>query len=41
MKAFAASYPDRLGQAVLRDGDWAVEMDMEDFMKTISKVLLS
>ena len=26
MKALAAAYPDRLGQAELRDGDWAVSL---------------
>jgi hypothetical protein len=39
MKAFAAAYPDRLGKAVLRNGDWAVEMDGEQYYYAQGKFL--
>ncbi|MDR2418233.1 MAG: M15 family metallopeptidase [Treponema sp.] len=39
MKAFAAAYPDRLGEAVLRDGDWTVEMDGERYYYAQGKLL--
>ncbi|MDR0635918.1 MAG: M15 family metallopeptidase [Treponema sp.] len=39
MKAFAAAYPDRLGAAVLRDGDWTVEMDGERYYYAQGKLL--
>ncbi|MDR1325912.1 MAG: M15 family metallopeptidase [Treponema sp.] len=39
MKAFAAAYPDRLGEAVLYDGDWTVEMDGERYYYAQGKLL--
>ncbi|MDR3171648.1 MAG: M15 family metallopeptidase [Treponema sp.] len=39
MKAFAAAYPDRLGQAVLCNGDWAVQMDGEQYYYAQGKFL--
>ncbi|MDR3334148.1 MAG: M15 family metallopeptidase [Treponema sp.] len=39
MKAFAAAYPDRLGQAVLCNGDWAVEMDGEQYYYALGRFL--
>jgi hypothetical protein len=39
MKTFAAAYPDRLGEAVLRNGDWAVEMDGEQYYYAQGKFL--
>jgi hypothetical protein len=39
MKAFAAAYPDRLGRTVLRNGDWAVEMDGEQYYYAQGKFL--
>jgi hypothetical protein len=39
MKAFAAAYPDRLGQAVLYNGDWTMQMDDERYYYAESKFL--
>jgi hypothetical protein len=39
MKAFAAAYPERLGEAVLRNGDWAAEMDGEWYYYARGKFL--
>jgi hypothetical protein len=39
MKAFASAYPDRVGQAVLRDGDWAVPVYGKWFYYTDGKLL--
>jgi hypothetical protein len=39
MKAFAAAHPGRLGQAVLHNGDWAVEMDGEQYYYAQGKFL--
>ncbi|MDR1399757.1 MAG: M15 family metallopeptidase [Treponema sp.] len=39
MKAFAAAYPDRIGEPVLYGGDWTVEMDEERYYYAQGKLL--
>jgi hypothetical protein len=39
LAAFASAYPDRVGQAVQRDGDWAVQIDGEWFFWAHGRIL--
>ncbi len=39
MEAFATAYPDRIGQAVQRDDDWAVQLDGQWFFWAHGRIL--